>query len=360
MTPNAKSIADFQYVEGVFLPFSQVRDLSVPVASTSSTSLGNASRQAEPPISVRHLLLSGFLLHILLPFLPRLHSLLEASNTSASSMSPYDTAQLPAPTPNDLSRLQQMALVLSTQARYSSFFPSREKEESARRDQETREAVESLAKAVRIKSMPPLFSAPSTPTASASGSPVSANWVDPRRSMRQSYLGTSGPAVSAAGKYRRRGWRASSTMGVVSPTKSAFQQPPPPAPRPRSGSETGSRVVLPQRSDSTSTSVFADTPTDSFTVPSGNTYGTSLSLTPMPSAVHDSGLGQSATPQPAGYRQLSHRGQHHPHESEHTPTVSGISEQQDRERRDRGREQEMEVRRLQGELWGMVGQREAR
>lgn len=277
--------------------------------------------------------------------LPRLHSLLAASSASASSMSLSDAAQLPQPTPNDLSRLQQMALVLSTQAKYSSFFPSREKDESARRDQETREAVEALAKAVRLKSAPPPFSAPPTPLASNTSSPITANWSDPRRSMRQS---VHGPSLSAAGKYRRKGWRASSTLGLVSPT---VPTGPPPGPPPtlRHRSESDSSRIVPQRSDSTVTSVFEDTPTDSF-APQGYTYGTSLSLTPMPSGA-PGGMAESATPQqPVAYRQLSTRSQ--------TPTVGAMTEQQQAERRDRGREQEMEVRRLEGELWGMVGQRE--
>ena len=111
-----------QYLEGVFLPLNQVRDL--PAAPSSSPTI------TSPPIPVRHLLLSGFMLHILLPLLPRLIPLISSSS-------------LPPSVP-ELQRILQMSLVISTQARYSSIFPTRENQ-----DEEVRENVESLGRAVR-------------------------------------------------------------------------------------------------------------------------------------------------------------------------------------------------------------------
>lgn len=113
----------------MFLPFSQIRD--VPSSSTARP----AAVIASPPIPVRHIVLSAFLLHILLPLLPRLIPLVAA---------------LPgADGETDLLRLLQMSLVLSTQACYSSFYPTLSPEEAQIRDEETRDSVDELARAVR-------------------------------------------------------------------------------------------------------------------------------------------------------------------------------------------------------------------
>ncbi|ORX38306.1 HbrB-like-domain-containing protein [Kockovaella imperatae] len=114
------------YLEGVYLPFTQIRD----VPSTTQSSGSTNSIVSIPLIPVRHLLLSGFMLHILLPLLPRLIPLISSSN-------------LPPSLP-ELQRILQMSLVLSTQARYSSIFQTREN-----RDEEVRENVETLGRTVR-------------------------------------------------------------------------------------------------------------------------------------------------------------------------------------------------------------------
>ena len=121
-TPDCMANVVSQYLEGVFLPLNQVRDL--PAAPSSSPTI------TSPPIPVRHLLLSGFMLHILLPLLARLIPLISSSS-------------LPPSVP-ELQRILQMSLVISTQARYSSIFPTRENQ-----DEEVRENVESLGRAVR-------------------------------------------------------------------------------------------------------------------------------------------------------------------------------------------------------------------
>lgn len=161
----------------MFLPFTQVRDLP-PSASTSSQSTSvNA-----PPIGVRHLLLSGFLLHILLPLLSRLIPLITTSNSTVS----------PPNTP-DLQRILQMSLVLSTQAKYSSLFPLHDASENYLRDEEIRDNVESLGKAVRWRMSMTSDGSPQAHTAQ-------------RQSLQR------GPSMNQ-GRNRRRGWRASTYFG---------------------------------------------------------------------------------------------------------------------------------------------------
>jgi len=154
-----------------------VRDLPSTNASSSQ-----APTVSSPPIPVRHLLLSGFLLHILLPLLSRLIPLI---TTSA------DNRAIPPPTAPDLQRILQMSLVLSTQAKYSSLFPLRDANDNSRRDEEIRNHVESLGKAARWRS-------------SAGESPQT------RSVQRQSLQ--RGPSMNQ-GRHRRRGWRASTKSG---------------------------------------------------------------------------------------------------------------------------------------------------
>lgn len=131
------------YVEGVFLPFSQVRD----VPSTSSARTAAPPIVPSTPIPVRQILLSGFLLHILLPLLPRLIPLLSDYPGSYAAGGQRQPQQQRGAT--ELPRLLQMSLVLATQAQYSAFFPVRDLAEAEARDEETREHVEELGRAVR-------------------------------------------------------------------------------------------------------------------------------------------------------------------------------------------------------------------
>ena len=123
-----------QYLEGVFLPFTQVKDLPSTVLPTSIKPRSHTVSQ--PPIPVRHLLLSGFMLHIILPLLPRLIPLISSAQLS--------------PTTTELQRILQMSLVLSTQARYSSIVPvSIQGQSNEKRDEDVRENIEALGKVVR-------------------------------------------------------------------------------------------------------------------------------------------------------------------------------------------------------------------
>lgn len=174
--------ADVQYVEGVFLPFSQIRD--VP---SSSTARPTAIIQ-EPPIAVRQILLSAFLLHILVPLLPRLIPLVAAMPTEDGGP--------------DLHRLLQMSLVLSTQATYSSFFPSLTPHEAQVRDEETRDSVEELGRAVRwsMAVAEQRLEAPAPERQNSTNSSIDSGRVPaPSRPTLQR-----GPSVSQAGRLRRR------------------------------------------------------------------------------------------------------------------------------------------------------------
>ena len=151
-TNRPNQIADTQYLEGVFLPFTQ--DMDIPATAY---------------VPVRHILLSGFLVHILLPLLPRLIPLLA---TSLETKEP------------ELQRILQMSLVLLTQARFSSFVPGQES-----RDDEVRQTVDSLGKTVRRRISTGLAGVPA----------------------QQSRL-SRGPSLSNNGRWRRRGWRASMSV----------------------------------------------------------------------------------------------------------------------------------------------------
>ncbi|KIR54713.1 hypothetical protein I315_02594 [Cryptococcus gattii Ru294] len=199
------------YVEGVFLPFTQLRD--VPTNTTSSSTTTNSTTLALSPIPVRHLLLSGFLLHILLPLLPRLMPLImpQASSSLPTPVNP--------PSPQDLSRILQMSLVLSTQAKYSSFSPPSSSSVSLDRDEEVRNSVESLGQAVRYRNQQIEMEQVAVMAGGASGSPDGTSgsggpgqWTpSPHGSLRLQHR----PSIGPAGRYRRRGWRASSYMGQL-------------------------------------------------------------------------------------------------------------------------------------------------
>ncbi|WVQ72042.1 hypothetical protein IAR50_001586 [Cryptococcus sp. DSM 104548] len=233
------------YVEGVFLPFTQLQ--SVPSNKTSTTTtpaLRNTSSLSAIP--VRHLLLSGFLLHILLPLLPRLIPLIyppptpfpspfnHPSARSSPMPSPGARAVKP-PTTQDLSRLLQMSLVLSTQAKYTFFFPptSLPNSQDRDRDEEVRSNVESLGQAVRWQSRRMEMEAEAAAAALAGGGggggsdsmPNSAGTTKPstfsNHTSSTNSLGlqrkSSLPGGGLSGRYRRRGWRASSYMGQLGP-----------------------------------------------------------------------------------------------------------------------------------------------
>jgi hypothetical protein len=106
-----------------------------------------------------------------------------------------------------------MSLVLSTQARYTAFFPTRDFLDGEARDEETRDGVEDLGRAVRWSmavasgevQLPPDEEEPeqgldtTTTTAQGTGSTI------PSRPGLQR-----GPSVSQAGRLRRRGLRSGS------------------------------------------------------------------------------------------------------------------------------------------------------
>lgn len=183
------------YLEGVFLPFTQVRD--VPSASASTT-LSSTHIDASP-IAVRHLLLSGFLLHILLPLLSRLVPLISPGQKGPNEVSP--------PTSTDLQRVLQMSLVLSTQAKYSTFFPLVFPAQNARRDEEVRDSVESLGKAVRWRMAAMAHAAEEARNPTATPDEI---WTAPKRASLHR-----GPSISGNGRLRRRGWRASANITLL-------------------------------------------------------------------------------------------------------------------------------------------------
>ncbi|WVQ79584.1 hypothetical protein IAT38_001684 [Cryptococcus sp. DSM 104549] len=217
------------YVEGVFLPFTQLRDMATKASSASTTTATASSTSAYSPIPVRHYLLSGFLLHILLPLLPRLIPQIRPQSSFLPSPSP----SINPPSPQDLSRILQMSLVLSTQAKYSSFFTS---PVSADRDEEVRYSVEGLGQAVRYRTQQTeLEQAAAAASTSRPGSPGGTPGVGaggaavrtaspgvPGISPRTSLALQRKPSLSQSGRYRRRGWRASSYMGQLGPGPGGF------------------------------------------------------------------------------------------------------------------------------------------
>lgn len=110
-----------------------------------------------------------------------------------------------------------MSLVLSTQARYSSFVPG-----DHQRDEETREAVEELARAVRWAMV--VISTPIVTPAEELGQAAALN---PERPVRPGLQ--RGPSVSQAGRLRRRGTlqRSISQLDpeMVNPAQGAWPRP---------------------------------------------------------------------------------------------------------------------------------------
>ncbi|WVW85399.1 hypothetical protein I302_107437 [Kwoniella bestiolae CBS 10118] len=194
------------YVEGVFLPFTQLRDLPSTSSSTYQTS-------SSSPIPVRHLILSGFLLHILLPLLPRL---IPQITSNPNTSSPVIPNSYPPPTTQELSKILQMSLVLSTQARYSSFFAaSSGDQERDNHDDEVRLNVESLGKAVKWR-LTQIEIEAQLPPQSSSNSPIKSS---PSNGIQKTGSGGGlqrGPSLSQSGRYRRKGWRASANLGLLS------------------------------------------------------------------------------------------------------------------------------------------------
>jgi len=148
----------------VFLPFTQIRDLPAIISS-----------DVPAAIPVRHLVLSGFLVHILLPLVSRLSYLV------SNSVAP--------PLPSDLQRILQMSLVATTQARLSSFLVGQE-----HRDDEVRSTIDHLASTVRWR-MTSNTLPPQLKTGTSSGN---------RTSLQR------GPSLV---RQRRRGWRISGHPG---------------------------------------------------------------------------------------------------------------------------------------------------
>lgn len=139
-----------QYIEGIFLPFSQLQN-----ANPTGPTYDEDSPIPQQPVPVRHIILSGYLVHILLPLLPRINSLvaspLTALASSSSTAVPNDTTRLTNARDVDLQRILQMSLVLSTQAAYSSFYPFSTDDAgvAAARDYEVSTSVVELSKIVR-------------------------------------------------------------------------------------------------------------------------------------------------------------------------------------------------------------------
>lgn len=113
----------------MFLPISLL-------ANDDQTDGQDAADSASYAPNVRRLLLSGFLLHILLPILPTLVDALDPLQytssrppTTPSEDDPHtssshgsEPAPIPLPTADHLARIKHMSLILSTQARGSDFF----------------------------------------------------------------------------------------------------------------------------------------------------------------------------------------------------------------------------------------------
>ena len=117
-----------QTLQGVFLPISLLAKEDPSETQPPETSLSPTSP------NVRRLLLSGFLLHILLPILPVLINALDPtlyihdevattkSDPESSAPSRNQSLPLPLPSSDHLARIKHMSLILSTQARVSEFF----------------------------------------------------------------------------------------------------------------------------------------------------------------------------------------------------------------------------------------------
>lgn len=196
-----------QYLEGILLPFTQIKD------QAHSTSLS--------PIHVRNLLLTGYLIHILQPILSRLVEIIALAPSTSPSVTLHPS-QLPQPASTDLQRILQMSLVLATQAKCSSFYPFRSADENRENDKQTRESVDALGKAVRwrmnaikrkeveLGTMSPSVGPGVGVLTDEFGLPKDGNTAAPKRHSLHR-----GPSLSQSGRFRRRGWRASTNMSQV-------------------------------------------------------------------------------------------------------------------------------------------------
>ncbi len=117
-------------------------------SETQRAESSNNNRHSSSSTDVRHLLLSSFLLHILLPLLPRLQSILNDRSTLQSPSNPTSAnPNITPPTSDQLGRLQHMSLILSTQAKCSSLNASGGGSGSFG-DNEVRREVEVLLKTI--------------------------------------------------------------------------------------------------------------------------------------------------------------------------------------------------------------------
>jgi hypothetical protein len=110
-----------------------------------------------------------------------------------------------------------MSLVLATQAKSSSFYPFRSYDENRDADRQLRENVEALGKAVRwrMNAMKRKGDDEATSQNTSSvidefGIPKDGNAAAPKRHSLHR-----GPSLSQSGRFRRRGWRASTNMSQV-------------------------------------------------------------------------------------------------------------------------------------------------
>jgi len=192
---------DMQTLEAILLPFSQIKD------QLHTTTLS--------PIKIRHLFLTGFLINILQPILSRLIEII-ALAPSSSPVTSLHPSQMPPPSQEELQRILQMSLVLSTQAKPSSFSPFRSIDENKEHDKQVRENVEALGKAVRwrMNAMKrkddEAISQSNFSVTDEFGIPKDGNVAAPKRHSLHR-----GPSLSQSGRFRRRGWRASTNMSQV-------------------------------------------------------------------------------------------------------------------------------------------------
>jgi hypothetical protein len=194
-------VAKSQTLEAILLPFSQIKD------QLHTTTLS--------PIKIRHLFLTGFLINILQPMLSRLIEII-ALAPSTSPVTSLHPSQMPPPSQEELQRILQMSLVLATQARPSLFSPFRSIDENKDLDKQVRENVEALGKAVRWRMNATkrkddeTISQSNFSVTDEFGIPKDGNVAAPKRHSLHR-----GPSLSQSGRFRRRGWRASTNMSQV-------------------------------------------------------------------------------------------------------------------------------------------------
>jgi hypothetical protein len=147
------------------------------------------------------------------------------NQSAAASLNPEAARSAITPTTADLQKILQMSLVLSTQARYSSFFPLQQSAENERRDAEVRENVEGLGKAVRWR----MAMIAQRMAERKTGSPAKDWAIRPAALQRAPSMLQRGPSMSQPARYRRRGWRASTNFGQLDPGLNHPALPPHPS-----------------------------------------------------------------------------------------------------------------------------------